>query len=72
MISDPRLAHASNVLKVVVAIDVGKSIADVILEEVLQVHVDSVAENDGKEEDAYSAKDSSNKNSRKGLNLFFK
>ena len=50
MTSDPRLVHALNMSKVAVAIDAGKAIVDVILEEILQVDVDSVAENDGEEE----------------------
>ena len=50
MISNPILAHSLNMLKVAVTIDVGKTIVDVILEEMLQVDVDSVAENDGEEE----------------------
>ena len=50
VISNHRLAHASNMSKVVVDIDVGKAIVDVILEEMLQVDVDSVSENDGEEE----------------------
>jgi hypothetical protein len=57
MISDPGLVQCSNMSKVDVAIDVRKEIVDVILEEMLQVDVDSVDVHDDEEVDSVDVHD---------------
>ena len=61
IITDPALAHTTNMSKVVVGINVGKDIVDIILEGMLQVDAYSIADsntvvdaNDNKENNYYN------------------
>lgn len=65
IITDSALAHATNMSKVVVAIDVGKDIVDIILEEMLQVDADSTAADDAAVDDD----DTTESGSRRTVNV---